>query len=183
MGFFALGIPVIISGAAFAALQSQQVEVTGNSIQTANASIQLSTDDHDYYNSLTGYAFNDMIPGMSPIPYNGYPVYLRNGGSINLAIKVSLSRPVTNPQSVDLSKVHLILSPYTGGVPQNITLKELVDSYDSGGVALTNATASRLAPNQSVGYGIQMSMDLDAINGPSASLTDIDLSFGATAVN
>lgn len=173
----------MVSSVAYAALQSQPSTLKGNTIQTATANLQLSSDNVTYASNLNGYAFNNLIPGGQPSPTIGFPIYLKNAGTTSLSVKLSISKPLTNPQSVDLSKMHLILSPYSGGVPQNITLQDLTNSASTGGIALTNAGVSRMLPNQTFGCSVQISMELDAISGPSASLSDIDFSFNAIAVN
>jgi hypothetical protein len=74
--------------------------------------------------------------------------------------------------------VYVILSAHSGGVSQRISLQEL---SAPGGVPLTQLT--RLTAGQSAGFNIQVQMDADALSGSSATLSDIDLSFGGTAVN
>ena len=175
-----VAVVAVVGGVTFASLQSQQAILKGNTIQTAMASLQLSSDGTTYSNSLSGYAFMSIIPGGQPTPTSGYPVYLKNAGTTALSLKFSVAK-VTNTDGVDLAKVHVILSPLGGGVPLNFTLQDLLSSSTTGGVALTNA--SRLIPSQVVSYGIQVSMEGDAFNGASASLSDIDFSFGATAIN
>ncbi len=172
---------IVVSGVTFAALQSQQAVLKGNTIQTAVANLQVSSNGTTYSNSLDGYVFSSLIPGGQPSPLNGYPVYLKNGGSTALALKLAISKPISNPDNVDLSKVHVILSPLGAGAPQNITLQDLITSTTSGGVALSQMT--RLIASQVTGFTLQISMDSDAVSGPSATISDIDFSFGATAVN
>ena len=169
----------IVGGVTFAALQSQQALLKGNTIQTATANLQLSSDGNTYTTSLSGYSFSGLIPGGQPSPLTGYPVYLKNAGNTPLSLRLSIAKAVTNPDNVDLSKVHVILTPFSGVVPQNVTLQDLVTSATTGGVALTQT--SRIIASQSTGYTIQISMDSDAVTGPSASLSDIDFSFGAVA--
>ena len=176
-------LTVMVSGAAFAALQSQQSVLKGNTIQTATANLQLSSDGTTFASSLNGYSFNSLIPGGPPSPTVGFPVYLKNAGSTNLAVKLTIPTALTNADNIDLTKVHLILTPFSGGVPQNIPLQDLITSATTGGVALTNSSASRLLPNQTAGFSMQVSMENDAFTGASASLSNIDFSFSALAVN
>jgi hypothetical protein len=173
----------MVSGVTFAALQSQESVLAGNSIQTATANLQLSSDNQNYSNSLNGYVFNNLIPGGSPSPTIGFPIYLKNAGTSNLAVKLSISRPITNPENVDLSKVHLILGPYSGGVGQRIALQDLISSASTGGVVLTNNAVTRMLPGQSAGFSMQVVMDADAFAGPGATLSGIDFSFSANSVN
>lgn len=173
-----MAIAAIVGGVTFATLQSQAAILKGNTIQTATASLQLSSNGTTYSSSLDGYAFSNMIPGGVAVPNNGYPVYLKNVGGTPLALRLSVVGAVTNTDNVDLAKVHVILTPTSGGVPQNITLANLIGGT---GVALTQAT--RLTPNQAQAYTIQVSLDADAVSGPSATIGNIDFSFDATAIN
>lgn len=170
-----------LTGVTYAALQSQSAILQGNTIQTATANLQLSSNGTTYSSQLDGYSFVNLIPGGQPTPLNGYPVYLKNSGSTPLSLKLSISKPVTNADNVDLSKVHVLLSPMGAGAGQNIPLQDLVTTGTNSGVALT--TATRIIPSQSLGYTLQVSMDADAISGPSATISNVDFSFGATAVN
>lgn len=174
-------VMVIVSGVTFAALQSQEDVLKGNTIQTAVANLQLSSDGINFTNSLSGFTFSGLIPGGAPAPANGYPIYLKNDGSTALALKLSIPKPITNPDNADLSKVHVLLTPFGGGAPQNMTLQDLVSSAASGGIAL--AQPGRLGVGQSTGFNVQVSMESDAVSGPSATITDIDFSFGAATVN
>jgi hypothetical protein len=141
----------------------------------------LSSDGTNFTSTLSGYAFNNIIPGGAASPTVGYPISLKNAGTTALSLKLSIAKPITNPDNVDLAKVHIILSPFSGGVPQNITLQDLVTSSSTGGVALS--AASRVTPSQMTGYAMQVMMESDAFSGASTTLSDIEFSFGATAVN
>ena len=171
----------LVSGISYALLQSQFGAVKSNTIQTAIAGLQVSTDGTTFYSQLEGYNFGGLVPGGQPVPTNGSPVYVKNVGTAPLAVKLSIPTGFTNPNNVDLNKVHLILSPLGGGAGQNITLQALVDSASSGGVALTQAT--HLNIGQIMGYTLQVSMDSDAVSGSTATLSNIEFDFGGTAVS
>lgn len=169
------------TGITFAALQSDPGVLRGSSIQTAVASLQVSPNGTTYGSSMDGYAFSNLIPGGQPSPANGYPVYIKNVGTTPLALKLSVSPSITNPQNVNLAKVHLVLSSTSGGAPQNITLQDLVAANSTGGVAITQG--SHMLPAQVSSFLMQITMDSDAITGSTASLSTIDFNFGAAAVN
>ena len=171
----------IVGGVTFAALQSQAAVVKGNSIQTAVASLQVSSDGTNYTNSLNGYAFEGLIPGGAYVPTNGYPVYLKNVGSTPLSIKISVLPGLTNPNQVDLSKVRVSILPLGGGAGQNFGLQELVNANSTGGIALTQG--ARITSGQSTAVSIKVSMEADAIIGPSANISNLDINFDAVAVN
>ncbi len=172
---------VVASGVTFAALQSQPGILQGNTIQTAIASLQVSPNGTTYSSTMQGYGFGNLIPGGQPTPTNGYPVYIKNVGTTPLALKLSISSPVANPDNVDLNKVHVILSSTSGGTPQNVTLQDLITAHNSGGLSVNQAP--HVIPTQVVGYVIQISMDADAMTGSTASLSNIDFNFGALAVS
>ncbi len=172
---------VIVSGATFAALQSQPGVLKGNTIQTAVASLQVSPDGTNYSSLMDGYVFGNLIPGGQSSPANGYPLYVKNVGTTPLALRLSVSSQVSNPGNVDLSKVHIILAPTSGGAAQNITLQDLIAANSSGGLAVNQAT--HLLPSEVTGFLVKASLDADAVSGPSASLSNIDFNFGALAVN
>lgn len=170
-----------VGGITFAALQSQPAITKGNTIQTAVASLQVSSNGSTYSSSMDGFNFNNLIPGGQPAPSGGYAMYVRNAGTTPLALRLSVSSLVANPDNVDLSKVHVLLTPLNSSTTQNFILQDLIAAQTSGGAAVTSA--SRIISTQSMGFSMQVSLDADAITGPSASLSNIDFSFGAVAVN
>ena len=171
----------IVGGVTFSALQSQAAVVKGNSIQTAVASLQVSSDGSNYTNSLNGYAFDGLIPGGAYVPTNGYPVYLKNVGTTPLSIKISVLPSLTNTNQVDLSKVRVSILPLGGGAGQNFSLQELVNANSTGGIALTQG--ARITSGQTTAVTIKVSMEADAITGPSANISNLDINFDAVAVN
>jgi hypothetical protein len=157
---------ILLTGVTFAALQSQQNVLVGNTISTATANLQLSTDGTTYGDSKTGFDFNNIIPGGSAVPSAGYSFYLKNAGGTP-----------TNPSSVDLSKVNVILTTVGSGTgPQSFTLQSLLAP---GGVSVASASLASAAAQQ---YKLQVSMALDAVTSSSASLGNIDFNFSGTAV-
>jgi hypothetical protein len=183
--FRALGIVAatiaLVGGVTFAALQSQLGVLHGNSIQTAIASLQVSTNNVSYASSIDGFAFGNIVPGGQATPTNGYPVYIKNAGTSSLALKLSVKGPVTNPDNVDLTKVHIILEPVSAGVPQNFLLSDLIAADTTGGIAV--AASSHMNPSVVNSYLMRASMDSDALTGPSGTIGSIDFNFGGTAVN
>ncbi len=176
-------IMIVISGVTFAALQSQQATVKGNSIVTAMADLKLSKNNQNYTNSLDGYSFTGLIPGGAATPTDGYPIYLLNGGSTALALKLSVDSSLSNPDMVNLAKVHIILSPFGGGALQNITLQDLMTANTTGGIALTGGAAAHLLAGTNTGFTMQIMMEGDAVSGAIANIGNITFNFNATAVN
>jgi archaellin len=171
----------LVGGVTFAALQSQASKLTGNTIQTAVANLQISPDGNVYSNTSPGFAFSNLIPGGQPVPQYGYDFFLKNAGGTPLALKLTVSSTPSNLDNVDLSKVRVILSPQGGGQAQTFILKDLIDSAQTGGMTIT--APGELMIGSVAHYQVQIAMDEDALSGPSASIGNVDFSFGATAVN
>jgi len=175
----ALAILLVTGGVAFALLQSQQDTLTGNTIETATAAMQLSLDGKGYSDSRTGFDFNNLIPGGSAQPAAGNMVFLKNEGTVPLDLKLAVTSVPTNTTGVDLSKVNVILTPVGGnGTAQSFGLQDLMAAAPNGG---SDIAGNGLAPSISQEYTLQISMDADAVNGPSASLGNIDLAFNGVA--
>lgn len=174
-------VSIVVTGVTFAALQSQAGVLRGNIIQTAVASLQVSRDGTTYSSTMDGYVFGNLVPGGASSPTGGYPVYVKNIGTTPLAVNISVKGPIANTDNVDLSKVHVQLTPINGGAGQNMLLQDLIAASSTGGIPV-NST-DRLNPSQAFGYLLRISLDGDAVTGPSATLSNIDFSFGAVAIN
>ncbi|HXE10222.1 MAG TPA: hypothetical protein VN554_02240, partial [Verrucomicrobiae bacterium] len=86
-----VAVLVMVGGVTFAALQSQQDTLAGNTVETATANLQLSTDGTTYGSSRSGFDFNNLVPGGQAVPAAGYSVYLKNNGGTPLALKMAVS--------------------------------------------------------------------------------------------
>lgn len=173
-------LAVLTGGVTFAALQSQLAVVQGNTIQTANADLKVSTNGTTYSRSVEGFHFGAVIPGGQPSPANGYDVFLRNEGSTGLSLRLSVNAAITNTDNADTSKIKIVLTA-TSGQPISFTLKELIDSQAQGGVVVPNI--ARMAPTQTLQYKVQVQMDTDAVHGSSATISNLNFLFGATAIS
>jgi hypothetical protein len=176
-------VMVLVTGVTFAALQSQQAVLKGNSLATAMAELKISKDNSNYATVVDGYTYSNLIPGGSPTPSNGNPIYLQNTGSVALAAKISVNEALSNPNNVDLSKVHVILLPFGGGTLQNITLKDLVAASATGGIALAGGGLNHVNAGGNAGFAMQIMLDSDATSGSSANIGNLIFNFDATAVN
>jgi hypothetical protein len=174
----ALAVLVIISGVTFAMLQSQQVKITGSTIQTKTADLAISTDGQSYSSSISGFSFADILPGGSAVPANGYVFMLKNTGDTPLALKLAVSSTPSNPDDIDLSKVSVMMTPAVGAA-QTYSLQALIDADATGGLSFPAPT--QLSPNISNSYQIQVSMAGDAFTGSSAALGNIDFAFTGVA--
>ncbi len=174
-------VSIVVSGVTFAALQSQSGVLRGSMIQTAVASLQVSRDGITYTSSVDGYVFGNLVPGGTTSPANGYPVYVKNVGTAPLAVNISVKGPISNPDNVDLTKVHIQLTPISGGAGQNMLFHDLIAANTTGGIPVN--LGDHLNPSQAQGYLLRASLEADAVTGPSATLSNIDFNFGALAVN
>lgn len=169
---------IIVGGVTFAVLQSQRNTLTGNSIETKTANLQMSVDGTIYSSSHGGFDFRDLMPGGDAVPATGYPVYFKNVGKTPLALKLSVISVPTNLGGADLSKVNILLTPVGGGATQSFTLQSLIDSNTTAGIAISDGN---LAVDAIQEYMFQVSMTADAVNSAGASLNNIDLSFTGVA--
>ncbi|MEK7059947.1 MAG: hypothetical protein AAB971_04300 [Patescibacteria group bacterium] len=170
---------MIVSGVTFAALQTQQNVLTGNTIQTATANLQLSTDGTTYSDSHVGFDFNNLVPGGAALPVAGHSFYLKNAGGTPLALKFAINSSPSNPGGVDLSKVNVLLSTVGSGTgAQVFSVQSLVASASSGGLAIRGTNLPSGVTQQ---YKLQVQMAVDAVSGSSASLGNIDFAFSGIA--
>ncbi len=176
-----LAVATLVGGVAFAALQSQQIKLMGNSIQTATANLQISPDGNNYSNAQSGFVFSNLVPGGQAMPLNGDIFYLKNAGGTPLALKFAVSSTPSNPDSVDLSKVNVILNYGTNGPQQTFTLAALIAANLTGGLAIN--TPAAINAGNTAQYSLQVSMASDAVTGSSASLGNIDFAFTGLAVS
>lgn len=171
-------VAVLATGVTFAALQSQQATLTGNSIQTASADLRIGTSASSFGATRTGFNFNGLVPGATPVPAAGNDFYLKNYGSAVLALKVSVGTVPANTANVDLEKVYVTITRVDTNTAQKLPLSALVASHASGGTDITDTlTGSTVAQ-----YKIQASMAADAFSGSNASIDGIDIVFTGTAV-
>lgn len=169
----------ILSSVTFAALQSQQNVLVGNTIATATANLQLSTDGTAYSDSRTGFDFNNLVPGGAAMPITGHSFYLKNAGGTPLALRFAINSAPSNPNGIDLSKVTVLLSTVGAGTSaQTFSLQSLIAGASSGGLAMTGANLANGSAQQ---YKLQVQMATDAVSGSSASLGNVDFAFSGIA--
>jgi len=172
-------VGIVSSLVTFAAIQSTGNALTGNTIQTATANLQISRDGNTYSDNVAGFNFTGLVPGGPAQPAaSTYTVYLRNTGTA--ALRLSLTVPVVPSVTgtVDLSKVMVCLTPVVNlGQPalptQTIVLAQLV----AGTVSVDN---SLVAIGANLAYHVQVSMSADAVAGNGATISNLNLSFSGT---
>ena len=163
----------------FAAIQSTGNALTGNTIQTATAALQISTNSSSgpWTDSVPGFAFTGLVPGglAQPQGGGGYGVFLKNTGTASQKLQVTVPSQPTTTGTVDLAKVSIVFTPTDPGSIQTIPLATLL----AGTVALTNST---LAVNGVATYHIQAIMTADAVTGNGATITNLNITFSGTPV-
>ncbi len=172
-------ILILVGGVTFAFLQSQPNVLTGNTIETAVASLGTGTDGVTFGNSHSGFGFSGLIPGGPAQPATGNTIYLKNFGTTPLSLKLFVSSVPTNPDNVDLSKVYVLLTPQgSSSSSQSFSLQSLLTGAANGGVSISG---SSLANNSVQQYILQISMDSDAVHSTVAAIGNIDLAFNGVA--
>jgi hypothetical protein len=165
----------MIGGIAYGVLASPPATLAGNTIETATANLVLSTDGTSYGTSFPGFDFSNLIPGGGPGPANGYSFYLKNTGGVPLLVKLQMTKQPTNPNSVDLSKVNVLVTTVgVAGPAQSFSLQSLLGSPTAIG-------SGTLAAGGIQQYKLQVAMTSDSMTGNSASLSGIDLVFSGTS--
>lgn len=175
-------VAVMVTGVTFAALQSQQAVLSGNTIQSASANLLIGTASasySEYGSSHSGFTFTNVIPGGAAVPATS-SVYLKNTGTATLSVKLSASGTPTNTAGVDLSKVMIHLTRVDTGATQSASLQTLIDGNPSGGLVLTDTLAPASTGTE---YTLSVSMTDDAFTGSSAAIGAIDFVFSGTAVH
>lgn len=174
-------VAIVVTGVTFAALQSQQAVLSGNTIQTASANLLIGTasaTSTEFSNSHSGFTFTNIVPGGPAQPVDGNSFYLKNTGTATLAIKLAVGTTPTNTSNVDLSKVTVTITRVDTGTTQSGSLQSLIDGNPSGGLSLTDP----LVPaSNGVQYKLSISMSDDAFTGSSAAIGAIDFVFSGTA--
>lgn len=173
-------VGLIVGRVTFAALQSQQAVLAGNTIESATAALQLATDGATFVSSVQGFTFSGLIPGGPAMPTqnNGKALWFKNSGNAPLSVKAMISTAPTVTGDIDLSKVFLVINPAGGGSSQTVSLAALQSAASTGGVALTTPV---LAPGTQVQYNVQVSMAADAFSGNSASIQNLNIVFVGAA--
>ena len=174
-------VAVLATGVTYAALQSQAATLTGNSISTATADLRISTTggttSSSWFNTRTGFNFNNVIPGSVPNPAEANSFYLKNFGGAPMALRVAIQSTPTNTSNVDLSKVHLVFTRVDTTAVQRLSVASLMAAINTG-TPLTDT----LAPGVIAQYKTQVIIDEDAFTGTSATIGGIDLIFHGTVV-
>ncbi len=159
----------------FAAIQSTGSALTGNTIQTAIAALQISKDDATFADTLPGYNFTGLVPGGAAQPTgNTYVVYVKNVGTATLNLSLTVPTVPTVTGTVDLSKVNVLLTPIGSSTVQSFPLSSLL----AGTMPIAGSTLAVGA--NPIGYHLQVQMTVDAVSGSGATISGLSLSFSGS---
>jgi hypothetical protein len=166
-------VGILMTVATFAALQSTGNALTGNSIETATANLQISNDGTTYVSSVPGFDFDGVIPG--PMPQGNHAVTLKNVGTTNVGLLLGVPAQPTINGITDLSHVSIVITQSgTGGVtytPQIIKLSDLL----AGNVPLGKII---LFKGSSMSFSLQVMIDSGSVPaGAAASISGLDIVF------
>lgn len=174
-----IGIVTALSGGAtYAALQSQAT-LTDNTIASASANLQVSTDGGvTFSHSKPGFEFTGIVPGGASSGPKQF--LLENLGSADMSLNLSVPTLPTftvNPSgTVDPNQVHVLASctsPSSGTLTANTTLAALQVGANLSG---------SLKHGDTVVCAATVSMDPGAFTGQNASSNHFDLVFTGTGI-
>lgn len=173
-------VGILVTGVTYAALQSQQAVLSGNTIKSATADLRIGTSASTFAPSRSGFTFADVMPGGPAMPADGNTFYLKNYGSAVMNLKVAVANTPTNAASVDLTKVFVLLTRVDSGAQQTLSVQDLVESQTAGGKALTDPITNGTVAE----YKVRAMMAADAFSGTGVDVTvgGIDLVFTGAPV-
>jgi hypothetical protein len=175
---FVVGTVMALStGVTFAALRAES-SLTNNTIESANAALQISTNNTTYSTTRSGFSFDGLLPGGAAKPDLGHQVWLRNSGTADLQVKVAVSslpvfKTVPVDTTVDAGKVFIEFERMDGNTIE-LSLQSLIDSYATGGTVLPDPL---LIDDDTTEFRLRARLAADAFLGSSVQIDDIDLVF------
>ncbi len=178
-----VAIAVVLGGVTFAALRSQNNTLSGSRMTSASADLTMAKQDNgQWYTTLTGFDFFDLVPGGEPGPRTGNDLYFRNGGTTNLDLRFGLNLArLANPNGINLQKVRIVIIDSNGGtVFASPTVAQLADAHALGNTLPVNLV---LGKNSTTHLQIRMQLDDGAVGNSTSqiSLENIDVIFSGSA--
>ena len=180
-------VTVMVAGVTFAALRSQNNVITGSRLTSASANLQIAKQlNGTYSTSMAGYNFFDLAPGGAAGPSVGNDLFLKNYGSSNLDITVSLNPTrLINSSGINLQRAHLVIFD-SDGVTQlsKHSLADLQSAYSSGTPLPVNKVLGVASSgSNTANFKLRMQLDNDSTNAQQQNeLENIDFIFSGTAV-
>ncbi len=172
---------VLLTGITFAAMQSQNAVLQGNSITSATANLLIGDSAGNYAASVAGFSFSNVEPG-SYQPSTGGIFTLRNAGTSTLQLHIGLNPThFTNQNNANLDRIFIGITPVTGGARQEFSLANLIAAYNAGSYSDLNL---RLPGDSDQQFKLQVFIGTDAVasSAQQLTLTGIDLVFNGQSV-
>lgn len=163
-------ILILVGGVTFAALRSQNNVLEGSRMTSASANLQMSrTASGPWSNNMSGFTFNDIMPGGDPAPRTGTDLYLKNTGTTNMTLQYSVNlNGLVNGQGINLSKVKIVITDSTGlTVYVTGSIAELGQAYTSGTPITTTLALPKGTTSQ---VKVMMQLDEDAVSNSSSQV-------------
>lgn len=174
---------VLASGVTFAALQSQSATLQGSRITSATANLLIGDGQGGYGATAQGFNFDNIEPGGAPMPTPGNSLSLKNSGTSNLALKLTMNpNTFANPQNANTDRIFITLTPLSGSGPmQQFSLATLMAAYTSNTPLPLNLN---IAAGQVSQYSLQVQMTADSVTSTTSgvTLTGINLIFSGSSV-
>lgn len=167
-------VGILVTSVTFAALQSQQAALTGNTIQSATADLRIGTSASTFEPTRPGFNIKDVVPGGPAMPADGFTMYLKNYGTVPLNVRLTMGGALVNSSQVDLSKVHLRVDRTDNSHSVSASLQTLASEGLDLGDTVQPGTGGVTQ------YKLRVYMDINAFSGQSATLSGMDLIFGGT---
>lgn len=175
-------VAVLVTGVTFAALDSSSASLTGNTVSSATADLTVSTNGSTFDSTKPGFDFEDVVPGGDPVPETGHAFWLQNEGAADLDLTATLPGTITtDPALLDLTKVHLIITDpgadeALGGGDDTEVLNATFADLNAGEESIDG----QLGSNDIKKFVVQVSMDANAFDGSSGSISAFDIEFNGT---
>lgn len=169
-------VMLAVSGVTFAALQSQDAVLQGNTITSATANLLIGDGSGTFGAATNGYNFTNIEPGPQLQPAGGNMITLRNNGSTKLGLRLSM-RPTnfSNPSNVNIDRIYVAITP-AGGTMQEHSLADLLTAY-SGGAPISLGTTVNAGQDIQVKFQVQIASDVITSTTSAVNLSGIDLVF------
>lgn len=175
-------VGVLVTGVTFAALQSQNAVLQGSKITSATANLTIGDGQGGFVATTPGFEFNNVEPGGPAMPQPAHELSLRNNGTSNLALRLSMNpNSFFSAQGANIDHIFIVLKPHSGGMSQTLSLTSLMTAYTNNQPMDLQYTA---AAGQQADFTIQVQMSADAVPSTLSGITlrGIDLIFSGTSV-
>jgi hypothetical protein len=157
-------VAALVGGITFAAFTSNTVALTGNTMSTSTAALQISNGGAYSTSSVTGFNFT-LTPGTPSSPFT---FYLDNTGTIPLTLTASTANSPTLASDLIAQNTTLSISCATEGGPLSATLSTwgpgtFGTPLPAGAVDTCTATATLASSFGGSGGGTTPTFDVDFV--------------------